>query len=500
MRALRVARLVAVLAILGVLLPAISAPPSAAQSVEAEVTLTIERVRQLECVDDSLFGCTSQADFYAKMSIDGQQQTTGVFNNDNVITPNWVQRRTITGTRADLKIEMWDDDGFLNGADDQVDIDPGNGRRLDLRVNLNSCSVSGDVSGPCGVTIRSSGAQSDRAEVRFRVDVRIIPPAVRPMVRCTHSPAWPDTGDTVTINVDTVTGSGTSLPALRVDALQIWVNNGVGPATQVTNRSSHSFTVTATGDQLSYGCHASNGDHRVFSGWRTMRVGEQPGNEPVPVLYQGSRHDHLDLVIYADLNDAAYSSPDDPDFLADIAVMIRGGYWSEEIFLNNQDKINVWVGQTDARIVHEASPDPSCDQTVTNEAGFADVSIILHRESLRDCSPSGRFSTEPRSFRTIRHETGHTPFGLADEYCCDGGYWQANTLPNVYTSRNSCRADAPNYGHSPSDCRSIVSTRNDRTYWVADAPNNLLNGGTTVEGATKRRMDWIFSECEAGRC
>ena len=48
----------------------------------------------------------------------------------------------------------------------------------------------------------------------------------------------------------------------------------------------------------------------------------------------------------------------------------------------------------------------------------------MHKDDFRDCAPGGQrlFSSEPTSIGTVLHETGHRPFGLADEYCCDGGY------------------------------------------------------------------------------
>ena len=69
---------------------------------------------------------------------------------------------------------------------------------------------------------------------------------------------------------------------------------------------------------------------------------------------------------------------------------------------------------------------------------------------LRDCATGGIFSTEPGSTDTVRHETGHSPFGLADEYCCDGGYFQTGTNPNMYgpepagstAALDACRTDA----------------------------------------------------------
>jgi hypothetical protein len=53
------------------------------------------------------------------------------------------------------------------------------------------------------------------------------------------------------------------------------------------------------------------------------------------------------------------------------------------------------------------------------------------------------FSTEPTSLGTVLHETGHSPFGLADESCCDGGYWEQSVHPNLHNTLAGCQADAP---------------------------------------------------------
>ena len=81
---------------------------------------------------------------------------------------------------------------------------------------------------------------------------------------------------------------------------------------------------------------------------------------------------------------------------------------------------------------------------------FADAGAIVHRDaSIRDCAPGGdRFFTGDATHmdggllgRVFLHETGHRPFGLADEYCCDGGYFQADPFPNVYEEPEDCEDD-----------------------------------------------------------
>jgi len=56
---------------------------------------------------------------------------------------------------------------------------------------------------------------------------------------------------------------------------------------------------------------------------------------------------------------------------------------------------------------------------------------------------------------TFLHELGHSPVGLADEYCCDGGYFQSHPYPNIYYFKDlsSClKLYSPLYCQQVSSC------------------------------------------------
>ena len=109
-----------------------------------------------------------------------------------------------------------------------------------------------------------------------------------------------------------------------------------------------------------------------------------------------------------------------------------------------------------------------------------DTGAIFHTDFFRDyaCGTKRFFSTWTGSSifdRIMLHETGHRPFGLADEYCCDGGYWKPGDrddpyslgrLPNVYGGGNPCADDTSDVGKTPADCRR----------WVEDNPNSSTDG------------------------
>ena len=159
----------------------------------------IERVEEL---DDHDYACTpfcfelTEADFYAKVSIAGREaQNIGDKQtpDDEVIHPNWTFGQTVgTSGSIPMWIEIWDEDDFLAGADDQSNITAGPGRRLDFTVDLAACfsGVAGAVSGgninggggACGqsLTTNADGDDDDDADgiarLTFSVRTSNVPP------------------------------------------------------------------------------------------------------------------------------------------------------------------------------------------------------------------------------------------------------------------------------------------------------------------------------------
>jgi hypothetical protein len=135
---------------------------------------------------------------------------------------------------------------------------------------------------------------------------------------------------------------------------------------------------------------------------------------------------------------------------------------------------------------------------------WRDSGAILHRDRFRDCANSGVFSSEPTSLGTVLHETGHSPMGLADEYCCDGGYFEASPNPDLWDTLAECQADAPSLGRVASDCRTITDSRpTPPNNWFTSepTPNDLMNADRhPPQAADIRRMDWFFTNCRAGTC
>jgi hypothetical protein len=526
-------KLSAVLAVL-VCAGAVVATQSVTTPAWAASTVTLRVV--IEHVDED--GCTdstSGSDFYARIVIAGQAFNFGPIDGEDVISPNWTAQKVLdvdVASSASVVITLAESDGFLNFGDDECDIAPNGGTDLDLTVTLIPCSVAGDASGLCAMPINTNGngEEDGNAELRFRVEVDV--PAATPglAVRCTHSPLWPQPGDNVTITIESLDGTvqvgdtmvdlsfGPPGPPLVdhkkiADDLEIWVTDPAGPDLDVANKSTDSFVVNAVpaGD-LVYGCVVKEDADIVFTGWRRTRVGPPAQGTAIPVSFTGARANRVDVVFIADTD--SYTAANDPAFLSDAADVIKGAYYGQDYFLANQQRINFWladqVGDAD-RVAAPTPTDPANTNCVlTPPANWAtdyswrDAGAILHADTFRDCASSGLFSTEPTSLGTALHETGHAPFGLADEYCCDGGYFENPPNPNMFDTLAECQADAPTLGRVAADCRTVTDTRPTppKDWFLSEpTPNDLMNADQRPpQAADIRRMDWFFGNCDAGKC
>jgi hypothetical protein len=160
------------------------------------------KIQTVEELDDHDYACTpfcfelTEADFFAQVSVAGlvaQNAGDKQTPDDEVIHPNWNfgQNVGLSGS-VPMWIEIWDEDDFLAGADDQSNITAGAGRRLDFSVDLAAClsGAGGAVSGgninggggACGQPLTSnvSGDDDDDgdgiARVTFSVHMSNVPP------------------------------------------------------------------------------------------------------------------------------------------------------------------------------------------------------------------------------------------------------------------------------------------------------------------------------------
>lgn len=502
-----------------------------------KVKTIIERVRGLDNMEGPFGG---DPDFYAVVSVDGQEfdNKANAIEDNNDIRPNWEFSKTVDFNKGSIPItiDIYDEDGGLRGDDDHVDVKPGSGRKLRLSLDMSACltgstsAVSGDVTGACQTTIIVEGNGDDRAMLWFRIEVEPPPTTPGTNVLCLHDPIWPQGGEAVTISAEALDGA-LNPKSTNID-IEIWLNSNTAPYTTASNMSSLTTPIGSfpAGSSFTYGCliRDKTRGETVWSGWRKVQIGLPPSGQAVPILFTGPRSSRIDTVFIADVD--TYTSAFDSNLLGDISNIIKNDYYAEKVFLTHQDDMNFWIA------LDRGNAKDDCESEVPdnwdNDYTFADTGAILHRDSsIRDCNPGGEryFSSEVfpsinSTRRVILHETGHSPFGLADEYCdqrpgsmsttCDGGYFQNDPFPNVYEEPEDCIADIPalqvwddRLGHprrTTSDCQEFTEVIDwwfDSDWSVSDPPSSdLMVDNRIPRGADARRIDWLFNRCASANC
>ena len=500
---------------------------SYADHVPIDVTLTVERIlasgHEGLCGNPDLFVTGT----VASQGFDNEDEgTQDDLEGSHDISPNWAftGQASPGAESVPVQLSVWDEDEFACFGNERLDVTASTSDFvLDLTVDLAPCAVAGELTADCATTLYSAGTTSPQAEVWFRIEVSAPSTAPGLNIRCTHSPIWPQPGGTVTVTAEVLDGA---LAPMDADSLEIWVDDRSTPALTAPVASTETFTTgaLASGDDLAYGCRAVDGTETVFSGWRTTRVGPPASGTAVPVLLSAPRASGIDIVFIADTvssntSVAPYTGPADPTFFTDVEDVIADGYYARGFMLANQKNLNFWIS-TQAGDAQDA--ESGCDHEAPDYS-WMDAGAILHREAtltngdaFRDCAPGGKrlFSTEPFNLGTVLHETGHRPFGLADEYPPDGGYFQADPFPNVYTEPEDCSADAPSLGRTTANCREWDETVD----WWADfdwsssepqdddgaegntGDDDLMWDRGPAQAADLRRINWLFGVCRAAGC
>ncbi len=502
--------------------PALGPPTLASpQQNEVVVRVTIERVRALDCMDgpgEPGDWLCDEADFYAQVNLhDVEQRTPSVESDDT--RPNWEvsARLPLDLGSIPLTLAIYDADGGLRGDDDHADILDGPGRDLQLTLDLATCAISGHLTGACETQLTSSGDDGGDEEVQvwFRVEVVRPPSALDLRLRCTHDPLWPQPGQTVTFTVDAMDAG---LAPRVVQDLEVWIGGGAAAAHTCNAANNCSHTAGPFVGSLEYACLVRDAGREVWSDWRSVAVGTAGVGTAVPVLFTGPRTSRIDVVLLADRDN--YTSAQDPAFLADALDVVEGAYYAEDLYLVNQDKINFWIGQdmADAGGFAGGSCDLWLPGSWNGDFTFADVGAVLHTDNLRDCAlfDQHAFSSEPTHLRTVLHESGHQPFGLADEYCCDGGYFDNWPFPNLYEDDfDDCETELPRLrawdqrlGQALTPARSCRSFEahddfwsGDETWWLSDpSPDHLMDDNGIFRAADARRISWVLDLCASARC
>lgn len=179
-------------------------------------------------------------------------------------------------------------------------------------------------------------------------------------------------------------------------------------------------------------------------------------------------------------------------FFDDIEEVIEEGYWQNNAYYVNLGRFNYYyttASGTAAAPTSGICPDVTWPAEVDTDGAFADLVLLLHTNPLRDCRWGRKATSEPTSYRTVVHESTHALFNIPDEYCCDGGYY--NAPPVLYTSQAACTADPVNA--SWRNCQSFTAN-NGTTWWRSEdsIADIMSSGGSVVLEAGP--ADWVLMD------
>jgi len=198
----------------------------------------------------------------------------------------------------------------------------------------------------------------------------------------------------------------------------------------------------------------------------------------IPLFQSGNPSNKIDIVFIPDKD---YYG-DTNKFLTNLNYIILNGYLKTTEFNASRCKFNFWYYPKagEYKEVCAAWDLPAGYQT---DCAFADSAAIVFQSDKRACS-SGTFSLPSNNPVVAVHETGHSIFGMADEYCCDGGYWQPDSPhPNVFGSKANCTS----MSESPNTCQNFC-------------PEKKCWPGTDVTKATCKNYynskGWDATECD----
>ena len=373
-------------------------------------------------------------------------------------------------------------------------------------------------------------------------------------VRCLHDPIYAEEGDTVTIYAETLDSNGDPVVA---DGIEIFVDDGSAPVAQAVGVDSLTYSFNPS-LAFSYACRAERAASpfpEEATSWsvefddpqlRVSLMGPQVGPPAVPgvlpVYLTGTFGERIDIVFFAD--DDEYGGPFDTDFLDHVRDLIWDGYFTVPWFVSFQWAFNFWIATdhtANASPKDPNDPDEFCHRDEPDkfkkQFSFADSGAIVHKSACRDnAGKPGLFTiwaTNALRLQVVAHETGHRPFGLADEYPGAFTFGGKKKLfsseydpphPNVFKKENQCR-EAAGLWWNAGDCRPLFD-KDGKTFWLgepdfeAQEPNDrelqvrdlmqqtgavVVPGGDTLDryavgNSERARMGWFLTQCRQGRC
>jgi hypothetical protein len=210
------------------------------------------------------------------------------------------------------------------------------------------------------------------------------------------------------------------------------------------------------------------------------------------LYYYGESSQKIDLVFAPSKYSDSLEFKSDAD--AALAQLFNKKPFSTDA--GKRQALNVWYYSYNfdcslvGRIWHCTVP---ANYQACTQAGVTAV-IVKSNEYAGSANPATHLamfsSSKPDLFP---HEFGHALFGLADRYCCNGGYWQSEQKPNLWLNNQAaCSA----YVATLMDKKLQATCRQIRSYTVvipplAQVPGVSGPGGVSSSGNAVQSAQWF---------
>jgi hypothetical protein len=291
-----------------------------------------------------------------------------------------------------------------------------------------ACAWTGSFSG--SNEVRMAGASVTGQDFNYVPDDPNVPE-----VTVLSSPANPGMNEDVRITIEAVDDNAIVFMAARytlvfsdgtrssVDWRELTPMPGISTRGE-RGRYTDQFSITDDGllrAEITARVCDQGGNERWGSGTVTWMTCSWCGDHVIPIEVSGDPVDKIDVKF---IPDTSYAGDMDA-LVEDIGDVIANGYYQNDLFSDNRGKFNFYYLDDEASVTAYPAcgftpPLGSCED-FQDATTFADSIAVLHTNDLRDWSStkcSRRvFCSEPTSYRTFVHESGHSLFGLKDEYC-----------------------------------------------------------------------------------